>query len=114
MAYRELIKDHYDDLNNLNSLLNSMVNSYRLLIAGASELYSISLAKKSDVKDAIDRANKLGDVIDDLLDTVQDCGGSYFKYCTIMSKYVKAQTDKNNVLTEVDYELDFDNSERDE
>ncbi|CDG02539.1 Putative uncharacterized protein [Clostridium chauvoei JF4335] len=91
-----------------------MVNSYRLLIGGASELYNISLVKKSDVKDAIDRVDKLGEIIDDLIGTIQNCGGSYFKYCEIMSKYIKAQTDKDAILTEIDYELDFDNSKREE
>ncbi|MGL5380654.1 hypothetical protein [Clostridium sp.] len=112
MAYRELIDKHYKDLTNQSSLLASMVNSYRLLIGGASELFNISLAKKSDVKEAIERAEKLGDIIDDLIKSIDDCNGCYIRYCEIMNKYVQAQTHKDVILTEIDYELDFNNSQQ--
>lgn len=35
MKYQQLMKQYYGDINNLSQLLQSMVNSYRLLIAGA-------------------------------------------------------------------------------
>ena len=64
MKYDDLAKNHYDDINNLCNLLNNYVNAYRLLIAGASELYGVNIAKKGDIKKALDRVDGVGDLID--------------------------------------------------
>ncbi len=54
----------------LTNLLNSMVNSYRLLVGGANELNNISEAKKVQVKEAIKRADDLGEIIDEIIKTL--------------------------------------------
>lgn len=59
MKYQQLMKQYYGDLSNLNQLLQSMVNSYRLLIAGAAELNNINEARSSYVKVAVKRADNL-------------------------------------------------------
>ena len=41
MKYQHLMKEYYVDINNLNQLLKTMVDSYRLLIGGAAELNNI-------------------------------------------------------------------------
>ena len=46
MKYQQLMKQYYGDINNLSQLLQSMVNSYRLLIAGAAELNNINEAQR--------------------------------------------------------------------
>ena len=69
----------------MSILLNNYVNSYRLLIAGAAELYSINLTKKSDIKKALDRVDDVGKLIDDIVDTLGKCDKEYFKYCKIKS-----------------------------
>ena len=51
----------------LTVLLASLTNSYRLLVGSADEFNRISLAKRSDVEDAIDRASDLGEIIDDII-----------------------------------------------
>ena len=51
----------------LTGLLASLVNSYRIMIGAADEFNRMSLAKQSDVKDAIERAKDLGDIIDDVI-----------------------------------------------
>lgn len=51
----------------LTILLASLANSYRLLVGSADEFNRISLAKRSDVEDAIDRASDLGEIIDDII-----------------------------------------------
>ena len=85
MKYQQLMKQYYGDINNLSQLLQSMVNSYRLLIAGAAELNNINEAKSSYVKVAVKRADSLGKIIDHIL----------------------KNTDNNVILTEVDNELLF-------
>lgn len=112
MQYRTLIKSHYNEINNLTNLLSSMVNSYRLLVGGANELNNISEAKKSQVKEAVKRADDLGEIIDEIIKTLDECSTSYTKYCKIKKQYVDEKTNKDNILTEIDYEVQFDNSER--
>lgn len=110
MKYQQLMKEYYVDINNLNQLLKTMVDSYRLLIAGAAELNNIYEAKSSYVKDAVHRANKLGDTIDNLIDLLEACGETYFKYCAIMGEYILKKSDNKVILTEVDEELFFQDS----
>lgn len=105
MNCRKLIETYYIDLNNLVSVLNSLVNSYRLLIGGADELNKIALAKKGDVKDAIDRANNLGEVIDKIINTLDKTSISYLEYCAIKSEAVKCKLELDNINTEIDEQL---------
>lgn len=54
------------DIKVMIEMLSSLSSSYRLLVGGAEELNRIALVNKHDAKDAIDRADELGDVIDDI------------------------------------------------
>ena len=107
MKYQQLVKQYYGDINNLSQLLQSMVNSYRLLIAGAAELNNINEAKSSYVKVAVKRADSLGKIIDHIIDLIDECGEGYFKYIKIVGGHILKNTDNNVILTEVDNELLF-------
>ena len=107
MKYQQLMKQYYGDINNLSQLLQSMVNSYRLLIAGAAELNNINEAKSSYVKVAVKRADSLGKIIDHIIDLIDECGEGYFKYIKIVGGHILKITDNNVILTEVDNELLF-------
>ena len=107
MKYQQLMKQYYGDINNLSQLLQSMVNSYRLLIAGAAELNNINEAKSSYVKVAVKRADSLGKIIDHIIDLIDECGEGYFKYIKIIGGHILKNTDNNVILTEVDNELLF-------
>ena len=107
MKYQQLMKQYYGDINNLSQLLQSMVNSYRLLIAGAAELNNINEAKSSYVKVAVKRADSLGKIIDHIMDLIDECGEGYFKYIKIVGGHILKNTDNNVILTEVDNELLF-------
>lgn len=110
MKYQQLMKDYYINVNNLNQLLKTMVDSYRLLIGGAAELNNIYEAKSSYVKEAVHRANKLGDIIDHVIDLLEECGETYFKYCAVVGDYILKKSDDKVILTEVDDELFFQDS----
>ena len=107
MKYQQLMKQYYGDINNLSQLLQSMLNSYRLLIAGAAELNNINEAKSSYVKVAVKRADSLGKIIDHIIDLIDECGEGYFKYIKIVGGHILKNTDNNVILTEVDNELLF-------
>ena len=114
MKFDDLAKKQYDDIANLSVLLKNYVDSYRLLIGGATELYTVDLVKKSEVRKALERVEQVGELIDKLVATLDKCEGSYLKYCKIKNDYITISTEKDKIFTEIDNELNFQNSEREE
>ncbi|WMJ80604.1 hypothetical protein RBU49_17655 [Clostridium sp. MB40-C1] len=107
MGHRKVIQSYYNDVNNLADLLGKLVNSYRLLVGGADELNKIALSRKSDVKDALKRADKLGDIIDKVIKDLDEASFYYGEYCSIKSNIMKEKIHVDNILTEIDEELKF-------
>jgi len=114
MKFHDLAKKQYDDIANLSVLLKNYVDAYRLLIAGASELYNVNIAKKSEVRRALERVDQVGELIDKLVNTLDKCEGAYLKYCKIKNDYIAISTEKDKIFTEIDNELNLQNSEREE
>jgi len=54
------------DIKTLTEILATISNSYRLLVGAAEEFNRISLVHRHDAEEAIDRADDLGDIIDDV------------------------------------------------
>lgn len=109
MRYQELFNNYFVEINNMTELLNKYVNAYRLLIGGAQDLNNIAEASKRDIKDALDRVDKLGKIIDDMLDVIEDIDGCYVEYIKLKTDLISAKTEKDLILTEVDNELFFQN-----
>lgn len=107
MGSRKVIQTYYTDINNLTDLLGKMVNSYRLLIGGADELNKMALSKKKDVKDALKRAGKLGDIIDEIIDILESSSIHYAEYCDLKSDIIKAKIDANYIYTEIEEDINF-------
>lgn len=105
MRKRKILEDYYCDLNNLSGLLTNCVSSYRLLIGGASELNQITPATRHDVKKAIDRVNKLGDIIDELLQTMECYQIDYINYCKIKASVMECKLNRKFVLSQIEEEL---------
>lgn len=105
MGRRKLIQDYYSDLNNLVLLLSSLTNSYRLLIGGADELNKIALAKKKDVKEAIERAEEVGEIIDRIIIVLEGATCTYTDYCNVKAEVIKGKLEAKHILTEIDEEL---------
>ncbi|WP_035292070.1 hypothetical protein [Clostridium sp. KNHs214] len=105
MSNRRIINNYFIDVNNLADLLVKLVNSYRLLVGGADELNKIALASKTDVRRAIKRADKLGDIIDELVKTLEETGENYSEYCKLKSDIIKDKLQYDYILTEIDEEL---------
>lgn len=114
MKFDDLAKKQYQDIDNLSALLKNYVDAYRLLIAGASELYSVNLVDKSEVKKALARVENVGQLIDKIVGTLDKCEVSYLKYCKIKNDYMTISTEKDKIFTEIDNELNFQNTGREE
>ncbi|SHJ87605.1 hypothetical protein SAMN02745163_02781 [Clostridium cavendishii DSM 21758] len=110
MGYNNFFNSYFVELNNLTDLLNKYANAYRLLIGGAGELNNIADVKKSDLKDSLERVYKLGDIMDDLLKTIDSVEICYMDYLKIKAQLIGDKSFKDDILTEVDNELLFQNS----
>lgn len=110
MKYKEVMKNYYVEVYNISELLKKMTDSYRLLIAGAAELNNIPEAKSSYVKDAVKRADKLGETIDRLISLLDKCGESYFQYCATLGTYILDKSKYKDILTEIDEDILYDNA----
>lgn len=109
MTRRKAVENYYLDIFNLAQLLEKYVAAYRLLIGGAEELNTIALSTKKQVKKALHRAYELGDIIDELLETIEKSDNSYLNYCKLKSKVMECKIEMQTIETEIDDELKLDN-----
>lgn len=105
MSNRKVIENYEFDINNQVDLLGKLVNSYRLLIGGAGELNGIALASKNDVRDAIKRVNKLGGVIDNIIQDMNDINKTYIKYNRMKDELMRQIVDEAYISEEIEEEL---------
>ena len=105
MANRNIVEDYYNDISCLTDLLSRLVNSYRLLIGGAGEYNQIALATKRDVKRAIKRANKLGELIDALMDEMDVLNEEYTEYCKLKRSMLQKSINSKFIENEFEQEL---------
>ena len=105
MARRRVIQSYYNDINNLADILTKLVSSYRLMIGGADELNKIALSKKSDVKDALKRADSLGEIIDETIKVLDDASYGYMSYCRMKTEVMKGKIQIEFIETEIDEDL---------
>ncbi|EGT3615988.1 hypothetical protein FHH43_07020, partial [Clostridium perfringens] len=71
MSQSEVFKKHFNEVNNLSSILNSYANTYRLLVGAAGELNGIAKVRKRDLDEALDRVDKMGEIIDSVLEVIK-------------------------------------------
>lgn len=105
MSHRRVVDEYYKDINNLTTLLNSTTNAYKLLISSANDYNNMALAKKSEVKDALNRSNDLGKVIDDIIDSLEYTVKCYTRYMNIKSEAIGQISNSTFVRIELDNEL---------
>lgn len=111
MGYDKIIRDHYEDLSNLSTLLRNYIEIYRLLISSTAELNGTSITKKSELKHASSRIDDIGEIIDELLKVIKKCEGSYIKYCFLKNEIINENTEKDTIMTEIHDELHYHNNE---
>lgn len=105
MVYGELIRNHYEEINNLSIQLRTYIEMYRLLISSTAELNGTSIIKKNELKHALERIDKIGDIIDDLLKAIQRCEGSYCKYCLYKNEAILNKINKSEIMDEIHNDL---------
>ncbi|HYF82637.1 MAG TPA: hypothetical protein VEB00_06385 [Clostridia bacterium] len=79
---------------NLNEILVPLVSSYRLSVGAAEEFNRISLAHRKDVEDAIDRADDLGHLIDEVQRKLKKYMRRYFVELDYKLEYMEEIREK--------------------
>jgi hypothetical protein len=76
------------DLSYLADLLVKFTGTYSVLVGAADSLNRITLARKDDVEDAIDRAEDLGKIIDKITNILETQVVSYINYIKGKNDYI--------------------------
>ena len=86
----------------------------KLIVGAAGELNNISKVRKRDLDDALDRVDEMGKIIDSILEVIKDNEEAYIKYIKLKSKFIMEKASKDIIQTEVEQDLLFENSNREE
>lgn len=101
--YSGLMKSYSYDLNFLADILTKLVSSYKLLISTAEESNRITLAKKGNVKDAIERAEEVGKIIDKILVVLKYQTDLYTDYTNSKGDFLNTNFSFNDIIrSEID------------
>ncbi|MEG1483348.1 hypothetical protein [Clostridium sp.] len=116
--HNKVMDDHFSELIKMSALLKTLVDSYRLLIAGAVDVNILPVRRTKDVERALDRADEVGKLIDRIVEVMDDYEYSYIKFSKIKNEVVslnyekkKVKNELNDVIqTEINNELNFFNN----
>lgn len=114
MPYKNIIEFHYKDINNMQDSLMKLTNAYRMMISGANELNGIAIAKKRQIRDALKRADEIGNIIDSNISAIERSECRYFDYCVMYSNQMKTAIDPGIITNEIQRELRFDDDDKEE
>ncbi|MBU5316001.1 hypothetical protein KQI30_06930 [Clostridium bornimense] len=73
-------EDYFLTLSRTIDLMARLVDSYRILIGTASQLNTIGLAEKKEIKEALRLANNITCILDDYIEAIDSCGRGYLSY----------------------------------
>lgn len=73
-------EDYYLTLSRTIDLMAKLVDSYRILVGTASQLNTIGLAEKKEIKEALRLANNITCILDDYIEAIDNCGRGYLSY----------------------------------
>ena len=96
--YSQLIQTYYTDLSYLADLLAKLTGTYNLLISSADGFNKIALAKRSDIEDAIDRAEDFGKIIDKIIDAIEVQTILYINYAKIKGDFITNNLPFNDII----------------
>lgn len=110
--YSKLVQSYCYDLNYIADILAKFSGTYSVLINSADTFNKIALAKKNDVKDAIDRADKLGKIIDKLIENISIQANLYINYSGIKNDYIINNLSLNEIIkSEIKHNIKLDENE---
>lgn len=107
MGSRKVIEAYKVDVNGLADLLGKLVTSYQVLVSSSTQLNSMALSKKGQVKDTLQRVRRLGRIIDEIITVLEESGDNYMEYCELKSEIIKNTINENYIVSEINEQLSF-------
>ena len=105
MSRRMIIESYSKDIAMTVDQLTKFVGVYKTLIDSASSVNSITIASKTDVKEALKRARKVGDIIDEIIDSLDYGMCTWSKYLKLKTEYIHAGLDMGYIESQIDEDL---------
>ena len=105
MSYKNAIQSYYCDLHNLLEMLDHYVRSHRDLSICLNEISENPLIAKKRKKEAINRVNQVGCMIDVVLCAIYNAQSSYLKYVQLKCEALSEIITFDFVRLEIEHEL---------
>ncbi len=105
MAQRRVIDSYGRDIGFTVEQLCKLIGSYKALIDAASDVNCITIANKSDIKDALKRAREVGCIIDEIIDVLDCSVQTWGKYMKLKTEYINSRLDLCLIETEIEEEI---------
>lgn len=105
MSQRKIIEGYAKDIDMTVDQLGRLVAIYKTLIDSAASFNGIALASKSDVKDSLKRAREVGEIIDELIDSLEYALCTWSKYLKLKTEYINSRLDICYIEAQVEEEL---------
>lgn len=83
MSYKSALEIYYQDLNNLVKLLDIYVSNYKILVSTLNDVNLNVLISRGKKRKAICQVEKLGCIIDSVLDAIFESQKCYLKYVSL-------------------------------
>ncbi|KEI03317.1 hypothetical protein [Clostridium botulinum] len=107
MGSRKVIESYKVDINGLADLLGKLVSSYQALIGSSAQLNGMAASRKSQVKDTLQKAGEIGEMIDEIIKVLEEASNNYLDYCELKSEIIKTTINENYIIAEINEELSF-------
>ncbi len=105
MSQRQIIDSYGKDIGMTVEQLTKLVGTYKTLIDSAVNVNCLALASKSDVKDALKRARKVGCIIDETIDALDYAMCTWSKYLKLKTDYINCRLDVCFIEGQIEEEL---------
>lgn len=105
MSQRTIMDGYGKDIGFTVDQLGKLVAVYKTLIDSASSLNSITLASKSDVKAALKRIRDVGEIIDELIDSLEYALCTWSKYLKLKTEYISCRMDICYIEAQIEEDL---------
>lgn len=99
------IEKFYDDIlckdvKTLTEILATISSSYRLLVGAAEEFNRITLVHRHEAEEAIERADDLGDIIDDVEEKLKKLMKLYLQELECKIDYQEQSNYKSSIVSD--------------
>jgi hypothetical protein len=99
------IEKFYDDIlckdvKTLTEILATITSSYRLLVGAAEEFNRIALVHRHEAEEAIERADDLGDIIDDVEEKLKKLMKLYLQELECKIDYQEQSNYKSSMIND--------------